>query len=56
LNDVGVADLLQYFDFTSNSLNIFLIFNFVLFKDFYRNLLASQGVSGLLDLPERALA
>ena len=51
-----MADLLQYFDFTSNSLNIFLIFNLVLFEDFHRDLLTGQGVRGLLDLPESALA
>jgi len=39
LDDVWMSDLLEYFNFTSDSFDIFLIFNFVLLQDFHGNLI-----------------
>ena len=41
LDHIWVANLLQDFDFTSNPLNIFLIFDFIFLKYFYCNFLPS---------------
>jgi len=66
LDDVGVADLLKDFDLTSNALNIFLILDLVLLKDFYCHLnstliqipylFSSQCMSSELDLAEGTFA
>ena len=51
-----MADLLQYFDFTSDPLNILLIFDLVFLENFDSNLLPSEGMCRLFDLAEGALA
>ena len=38
LDDVRVADFLENFYFSCDSFNVFLVVNFVFFKDFYSNL------------------
>jgi hypothetical protein len=38
LDDVGVANLLENLDFPRDSLDIFLVMNFVLLEDFNGNL------------------
>ena len=55
LNDIGMADLLQYFDFTCDPLHIFLILDLVLFQYFNSDLFPCQCMRSLLDLAKSPL-
>jgi hypothetical protein len=39
LNDIWMSHFFQNLDFSSNSFNVFLIVNFIFFKDFNSNLI-----------------
>lgn len=56
LNDIGVADLLQYFDFTGDPLHVLLVLDLVFLEDLDSDLLPGEGVRGLLDLTKCTLA
>lgn len=45
LNDIWMSDYLQNMNFTSNAVHIWLIFNLILFKNFYGYFLSSYQMS-----------
>jgi len=56
LDNVGVANLLQNLDLASDTLDIFLVIDFLLLKNFYCHFFAGQNVRTLFDLAEGAFA
>ena len=56
LNHIWVSDLLENFDFSCDSLHVFLIIDFVFLEDFDGYFLAGQRVLAELDLSEGSLA
>jgi hypothetical protein len=51
-----MSDLLQDVDLPSDSLNICLVLNLILLKDFYRHQLVCDGMSANPHFSKRALA
>ena len=56
LDHSRVTYFLQYFNFASNSIDICLVLNFVLFQNFNGHFLLRNGVNTQLDLSKSALA
>lgn len=56
LNYIGMTNLLQNFDLSSDALHIFLVIDLFFLKNFYSHFLACQNVRALLDLAECTLS
>jgi len=56
LDNVGVANLLQNLDFASDTLDVFLVIDFLLLQDFDCHLFTCQNVCALFDQAEGTFA
>jgi len=56
LDDVGVSNFLEDFNFASNTLNVLLVVNLFLFEDFHGHFFARKNVLALFDMTKSTFA